>query len=243
MNKKTTVFLIISIIIICIGIISIFCTKKQNENAIINQTENSTTQLEQTQKEEIDLNNDNLKAKDYGIITNIENNTITIKNEELIQIEINEETKITNYRTAENMNLADIKIGDYYKSGEIIRNISGDEWKEECIKNLAYCYKEGNLICNPQEITNIQNMEDYVIITLTMEDTTTEYFSGKDSGNNTFELKAIAYSNLNIPTSSGGVTVYNLKEEVEGFMFWIGLDKETINNRYPVISDIEIYDK
>ena len=75
MNKKTTVFLIISIIIICIGIISIFCTKKQNENAIINQTENSTTQLEQTQKEEIDLNNDNLKAKDYGIITNIENNT------------------------------------------------------------------------------------------------------------------------------------------------------------------------
>lgn len=40
-----------------------------------------------------------------------------------------------------------------------------------------------------------------------------------------------------------GVTVYNLKEEVIGFMFWIGLDKNTINNKYPVISDIEIYDK
>ncbi len=243
MNKKTIVFLIISIIIICIGIISIFCTKKQNENVIINQTENNTNQLEQTQKDEIDLNNNNLKTKDYGIITNIENNTITIKNEELIQIKINENTKITNYRTAENMNLADMKIGDYYKSGEVIRNISGEEWKKECIKNLAYCYKEGNLICNPQEITDIQNMGNYVIITLIMEDSTTEYFSGKDSGNNTFELKVIAYSNLNIPTSSGGVTVYNLKEEVIGFMFWIGLDKETINNKYPVISDIEIYDK
>lgn len=86
-------------------------------------------------------------------------------------------------------------------------------------------------------------MGDYVIITLTMEDTTTEYFSGKDSENNTFELKVIAYSNLNIPTSSGGVTVYNLKEETIGFMFWISLDKDTINNKYPVISDIEIYDK
>lgn len=241
MNKKTMVFLIISIIIICIGIIYVFCTKKQNENVIINQTENNTTQLEQIQKEETNSNNNN--TKDYGIITNIENNTITIKNEELIQIKINQETKITNYRTAENMNLSNIKIGDYYKSGEIIRNISGDEWKEECIKNLAYCYKEGNLICNPQEITNIQNMGDYVIITLTMEDTTTEYFNGKHSGNNTFELKAIAYSNLNIPTYSGGVTVYNLKEEVIGFMFWIGLDKDTIKNKYPVISDIEIYDK
>lgn len=68
MNKKTTVFLIISIIIICIGIISVFCTKKQNENVIINQTENNTTQLEQTQKDEIDLNNNNLKTKDYGIL-------------------------------------------------------------------------------------------------------------------------------------------------------------------------------
>lgn len=239
MNKKTIVFLIISIITISIGIY----TKKQNENVNINQIENNTNQLNQTQKEEINLNNNNLKTKDYGIITNIENNTITMKNEELFQIKINEDTKITNYRTAENMNLADIKIGDYYKFGEVIRNISGDEWKKECIKNLAYCYKEGNLICNPQEITNIQNMGDYVIITLTMEDTTTEYFSGKDIRNNTFELKVIAYSNLNIPTSSEGVTVYNLKEEVIGFMFWIGLDKETINNKYPVISDIEIYDK
>lgn len=241
MNKKTMVFLIISIIIICIGIIYVFCTKKQNENVNINQIENNTNQLNQNQKEKIDLNNNN--SKDYGIITNIENNTITIKNEELFQIKINEETKITNYRTAENMNLADIKIGDYYKAGAVIRNISGDEWKKECIKNLAYCYKEGNLICNPQEIINIQNMGDYVIVNLIMEDSTAEYFNGKDRENNTFELQAIAYSNLNIPTSSGGVTVYNLKEEVIGFMFWIGLEKDTINNKYPVISDIEIYDK
>ena len=167
--------------------------------------------------------------------------TKTIENEGVYQIKIDD--KITNYRTDEHMNLSDIKIGDYYKSGEVIRNISGEEWEKECIKNLAYCYKDGNLICNPQEITNIQNMGDYVIITLIMEDVTTEYFNGKDSGNNTFELKVIAYSNLNIPTYSGGVTVYNLKEEVMGFMFWIGLDKETINNKYPVVSDIEIYDK
>ncbi len=228
MNKKIVVFLIIIITALCVGIILIFNNKNQYEN-IVEQVEN----------------NSNSKVIDYGIITNIENNIITIENEEIdypYQIKIDEDTKITNYRTTESMTISDIKIGDYYNCGKIVRNITEEEWKKECIKNLAYCYKEGNLICNPQEITNIQNMGNYVIITLTMEDSTTEYFNGKDS-RNTFELKAIAYSNLNIPTSSGDVTVYNLKEEVTGFMFWIGLDKDTINNKYPVISDIEIYDK
>jgi hypothetical protein len=240
MSKKTAIILITGIIIICIGIITIIFTKSQNEN-VMNQIEYNN-ELNQEQQKENDLNNNNSKVKDYGIITNIENDIITIQNKDVYQVKIDKNTRIINYRTAENMNLSDIKIGDYYMSGEIIRDISGEEWKKECIKNLAYCYKEGNLICNPQEITNIQNMGDYVIITLIMEDSTAEYFNKKDS-KNTFEIKAIAYSGLNIPTSSGGVTVYNLKEEVIGFIFWIGLDKDTINNKYPVISDIEIYDK
>ncbi len=240
MSKKTAIILITGIIIICIGIITIIFTKSQNEN-VMNQIEYNN-ELNQEQQKENDLNNNNSKVKDYGIITNIENDIITIQNKDVYQVKIDKNTRIINYRTAEDMNLSDIKIGDYYMSGEIIRDISGEEWKKECIKNLAYCYKEGNLICNPQEITNIQNMGDYVIITLIMEDSTAEYFNKKDS-KNTFEIKAIAYSGLNIPTSSGGVTVYNLKEEVIGFIFWIGLDKDTINNKYPVISDIEIYDK
>ena len=151
-----------------------------------------------------------------------------------------------NYRTEQNMDISDVKIGDYYinsfKGKTIIRNISGEEWKNECIKNLAYCYTEGNLSCNPIEITNVENMGNYVIITLIMGDSSTQYFRGKDNID-TFELKAIANADLNIPTSSGDVTVYNLKEEVEGFMFWIGLDENTINNEYPTINNIEIYDK
>lgn len=154
----------------------------------------------------------------------------------------NDTNEFINGRTNENMKLSDIKVGDYYTLESIIRNISGDEWKQECLKNLSNCYVEGRLTCNPQQITNVENKGNYVIITLKMEDSTTEYFKGK--GNiDTFELKAIAYSNLDIPTVSGGVTVYNLKEEVEGFMFWIGLDKNTIDNEYPTINNIEIYDK
>lgn len=107
---------------------------------------------------------------------------------------------------------------------------------------MANCYVNGSLWCNPEEITNVQNMGNYVIITLKMVDCATEYFKGKDNLDS-FELKAIAYSNLNIPTTTGGVSVYNLKEETEGFIFWIGLDKNTIDNKYPVINDIEIYDK
>ena len=185
------------------------------------------------------------KIIDYGIITNINNNVITIKNEEIdyqYEITVDENTQLTNYRTTENMDLTDLKIGDYYNSGKIIRNITGEEWKKECIKNLAYCYDEGDLICIPERITNIENKGNYVIITLIMGDSATEYIKGKDNIE-TFELQAIAYSNLDIPTVSGNVTIYNLKEETEGFMFWIGLDKNTINNQCPTINDIEIYDK
>ena len=187
----------------------------------------------------------NTKIIDYGIITSINNNVITIKNKEIdyqYEITVDKDKQLTNYRTTENMNLSDLKIGDYYNSGEIIRNITGEEWKKECIKNLAYCYDEGNLVCNPERITNVENKGNYVIITLIMGDSSTEYINGKNNIE-TFELQAIAYSNLNISTSSGNVNIYNLKEETEGFMFWIGLDKNTINNKYPCINNIEIYDK
>ena len=131
---------------------------------------------------------------------------------------------------------------DYYDAGKIIRNITGEEQKQECLKNLANCYVEGTLYCYPREITKVENMGNYVIITLIMEDGATEYFKGKDNLDY-FELRVIAKADLDIPTSAGDVTIYNLKEETEGFMFWIGLDKETINNKYPTIKYIEIYDK
>ncbi len=247
-NNKIIVVVGIILVLICgIIVFNIGDREHNNENGVIN----NITEKQDIEKEDLSevenymTNTINNKVVDNGIITNIENNVITIQNEEIDYpyiINVDNETKLTNYRTNENMSISEVKIGDYYNSGKIIRNITGDEWKKECIKNLAYCYEDGNLICNPKEIMNIQNMGNYVIITLIMEDSTTGYFNGKDNLS-TFELKAIAYPNLNIPTSSGKVNVYNLKEEVIGFMFWIGLDKDTINNKYPVISDIEIYDK
>lgn len=233
--KKIFLVLIVIVIIISIGVAAIFCRNNEKD---MNKTENSDL-LNQDRISEIDYSN----AIDYGIITNIKNDSITVKNENSYEIKLDKNTKLKNLRTAEAIDLSDIKIGDYYKSGEIIRNISGDEWERECIKNLANCYREGHLICNPQKVMNVENMGDYVLITLLMTDSTTAYFNEEGSKNNTFVLKAIAYSNLKIPTSSGEVTVYNLKEEVNGFMFWIGLDKNTIDNKYPVISNIEIYDK
>ena len=148
--------------------------------------------------------------------------------------------KFQNYRTTEDINISDVKIGDYYIDGKIIRNISGEELKKECIKNLAYCYEQGDLICNPKEITNIQNMGNYVIISVIMEDSTSKYFNKENA--DTFDLKAKASADLKIPTHSNDVTVFNLKEKVVGFMYWIGLDKNTINDKYPTIIDIEIYD-
>lgn len=193
-----------------------------------------------------DITIDN-KTSMQGNIVEVGDNYIVVQEKEgenQYKIDAASETnQFTNYRTEEDIKISDIKIGDYYAgSGKIARNISGEEWKKECIKNLANCYTRGNLICNPREIVNVKNMGNYVIITFIMEDVTTEYFDEKAEVS-TFELNAIANSNLEIPTVSEGVTVYNLKEETDGFMFWIGLDKDTINNQYPTINDIEIYDK
>lgn len=187
------------------------------------------------------------KTSVQGNIVEVGDNYIVVQKKEgenQYKIDVTSEiNQFTNYRTEEEIKISDIKIGDYYAGrGKIVRNISGEEWKKECIKNLANCYTSGNLICNPREIVNVKNMGNYVIITFIMEDATTKYFDEKAEAS-TFELNAIANSNLNIPTVSGGVTVYNLKEETDGFMFWIGLDKDTIDNQYPTINDIEIYDK
>ena len=179
-----------------------------------------------------------------GSIIDVKDDYIVVKETEKEQeyrVNVNSVTKqFKNYRTTENINIADVKVGDYYIDGKIIRNISGEELKKECIKNMAYCYEKGDLICNPQEITKIQNMGDYVIISVIMRDDTSKYFNKENA--DTFELNAKASADLKIPTHSKNVTVFNLKEEVVGFMYWIGLDKNTINDQYPTIIDIEIYD-
>lgn len=219
-----------------------------NLSTVYDANGNNVNQLNR-EKEDITKTIINKDVSYRGIISLVNDNYIYFVTEDFKNLYF-EKSKFTytNGRTSEDMNIEEIKAGDYIcvhheRSFEVFRNITGEEWEKECIKNLAYCYEQGSLICNPQQITKIQNMGDYVIITLIMEDSTTKYFNGKDSEYNTFELNVIAYANLNIPTYSGGVTIYNLKEEVEGFMFWIGLDKNTINNKYPVINDIHIYDK
>ena len=183
--------------------------------------------------------------------TNLSGSIIDVKDDYIVVRETEKEQeykvnaniitkKFQNYRTTEDINISDVKIGDYYIDGKIIRNISGEELKKECIKNLAFCYEQGDLICNPKEITNVQNMGNYVIISVIMEDSTSKYFNKENA--DTFELKAKASADLKIPTHSNDVTVFNLKEKVVGFMYWIGLDKNTINDKYPTIIDIEIYD-
>lgn len=183
--------------------------------------------------------------------TNLSGSIIDVKDDYIVVKETGKEQeykvnanigtkKFKNYRTTEDINISDVKVGDYYIDGKIIRNISGEELEKECIKNMAYCYEKGDLICNPQEITKIQNMGDYVIISVIMRDDTSKYFNKENA--DTFELNAKASADLKIPTHFKDVTVFNLKEEVVGFMYWIGLDKNTINDKYPTIIDIEIYD-
>lgn len=178
-----------------------------------------------------------------GLITEINEDSIFIKDKELdyiFKIDIDENSKLTNYRTEEDIDISDVKVGDYYVEGKIVRNISEDEWKKECLKNMAYCFDSNYLYCGAS-IEKVENMGDYVIMTFEISDSATEYFN-EDNKWDSFELKAIAYPDLEIPTHNGGVTVYNVKEKAGNLMTWIELDKNTIDDKYPVITTYEVYD-
>ena len=192
MKKGIKIFFIVFAFFVIVVLADTIQAKRFNNRPLTKITENANGG-EEDLSQFIYVDKD-IKIIDEGLITNINRQSITIKDKETdysYEIAIDEHTQFINDRTTETMKLDDIKIGDYYNAGRIIRNITGEEWKKECIKNLAYCCEEGgNLLCNPQKITNIENKGNYVIITLIMEDTATEYINGKDNIQ-TFEFKLL----------------------------------------------------
>ena len=175
-----------------------------------------------------------------GIIEKIENNKLSVYCDgKVYEIDYSEE--FINMRTREKISLDEIKQYDYYSSsGEIARNLSGDELKEELLKNMSVAFSSGPLYANSKEIKNLENKGEYVILDVVIEDVLSDKLGRELPA--TVEVQFIANKETNIPTVQK-VELENLKEETNGFMFWIELQEDSLKDKYPVIKTIEIYDK
>ena len=90
----------------------------------------------------ININEDYRNIK--GSITKIEDERIIVLDEVGNRNEIAQKEFI-NLRTRDIINIYDISVGDYYKYGEIIRNISSDELKKELLLNLSRTFNSSKL--------------------------------------------------------------------------------------------------
>lgn len=227
-----------------------------NNEIIDNSSENVSNVSEETSNEvsgssdSNTLNTSNTSAdSDWkkatgGIITEIDEETVKIVDEkESENYLIVKNVKLVNYRTGEEMKLSDVEIGDYCApkfdgSIEIVRNISGKEWEEECKKNMAYRFDGDSLCCNPADIIEVEDMNEYLLMTLSIYDTGKEFFTD-DKEKCQFEMTVEVPTDIEIESHSG-ITVYNLKDR--NSLMWIKLDEDTLDNKYPTVETIEVYD-
>lgn len=227
-KKKIKYGIICMIVLLCIVFIINFY--------VVNTTRN---QILTDDKENIMQEIENVKDIS-GIIEKIENSKLYVYCDgKVYEIDYSEE--FINMRTREKISLEEIKQYDYYSSnGEIARNLSGDELKEELQKNMAVAFSHGPLYANPTEIKNVDNKGEYVILDVVIEDALSDKLGREFPA--TVEVQLIANQETNIPTVQK-VELQNLKDETNGFMFWIELQEDTLKDKYPIIKTIEIYDK
>ena len=175
-----------------------------------------------------------------GIIEKIDNNKLSVYCDgKVYEIDYSEE--FINMRTREKISLKEINVYDYYESsGEIARNISGNELKQELLKNMAKCFSSGPLYAKPIQITNLEDKGEYVIIDVTMEDALSGKLGRQFDARVDMKLKVNNKTNISTVQK---IDIKDLKEETNGFMFWIEIVEDTIDDEYPTVKTIEIYDK
>lgn len=194
----------------------------------------------------IDLN-DKLKEHWYsGIITKIENNAIYFDNEDKTKsykLELKEDYKFVSLRTNEDIDIKDIKVGYYidtfcYYNDDVFgiaSNITGEALKKEIFDNL--CLNDGggnvsNIVASPiVENIDIINSSK-AIMKISVKDIYAEYL-GNDE---TFEFEFMLNDKTEIKSKSGlAYSIDTINNALHDFVD-LRIDKNTINDEYPVLA-------
>lgn len=231
----------IGIIILIFIILAIAIKNYTTFNRNLNEeTSMNINEVVDKNEESIKTTNKVLEKQVNGIIEKIDNNKLFVYCDGIIE-EVDYTEELINMRTREKILLKEINVYDYYESsGEIARNISGNELKQELLKNMAKCFPSGPLYANPIQITNLEDKGEYVIIDVTMEDVLSGKLGRQFDARVDMKLKVNNKTNISTVQK---IDIKDLKEETNGFMFWIEIVEDTIDDEYPTVKTIEIYDK
>lgn len=173
-----------------------------------------------------------------GIIYNIDENYIYFSsdNEKKYYIDKNAFLYL-NGRTAKDMNITDVNVGDYLDDHKrkiaIFRNITGEELNQELLYNFTLTEKE-EMIGNSIEIQDINIVNgNTAFVTIRYSDLIGDYLT-----NETFETLVEFNSNTKFYSKGNNVHSVNDLETVKYNINHITLDRNTINKKNPAIVTI-----
>ena len=218
------------------------CSEKAPDfNEENNYTFQEDVSKDDTNKQPQDATQDILNGEFYftGPIYNIDENYIYFSrdNEKKYYIDKNAFSYL-NGRTTKDMNIVDVKVGDYllHNEGKIIiyRNISGEELNQELLYNFTLAPDKRIMFANVIEIEDINIVNnDTALVKVRYGD-----LIGNDLTNETFETLIEFNSNTKFYSKGGNINSINDLETAKYNINSIVLDKNTINKKNPAIVTI-----
>lgn len=218
------------------------CSEKAPDfNEESNYTFQEDVSKDDTNKQPQDATQDILNGEFYftGPIYNIDENYIYFSrdNEKKYYIDKNAFSYL-NGRTTKDMNIVDVKVGDYllHNEGKIIiyRNISGEELNQELLYNFTLAPNKRIMFANVIEIEDINIVNnDTALVKVRYGD-----LIGNDLTNETFETLIEFNSNTKFYSKGGNINSINDLETAKYNINSIVLDRNTINKKNPAIVTI-----
>lgn len=218
-----------------------FSEKAPEFNEESNYTFQEDVSKDDTNKQPQDATQDILNGEFYftGSIYNIDENYIYFSrdNEKKYYIDKNAFSYL-NGRTTKDMNIVDVKVGDYllHNEGKIIiyRNIVGEELNQELLYNFTLTPDERIMFANSIEIEDIKIVNGNIaLVKIKYGD-----LIGNDLTNETFEALIEFNSNTKFYSKGGNINSINDLETAKYNINSIVLDRNTINKKNPAIVTI-----
>lgn len=179
----------------------------------------------------------------FGEIIDITDKYLKIQKEnmdiKLVEIDW-KSTNFVNYRTKESLTMYGIKVGDYFMDKQIIRNITGQELIRESLKNIVDT--SNTILFVPTKIISIKDMNEYYIVKIEMEDSTSEYFGKTIENRDKYELEFIINNDTKFYPEEKGISISTIQDICENYITTIYISEKSIDSEYPIITKIDVYD-
>lgn len=190
----------------------------------------------------------------HGIITKIENNKIYFKDKDNKEysLENNDGIKYIDGRTAYSYSFNEIKnnyyieVDSFSKDCYIYKNITGEELKKELLISLSLPEEVNMMRTSVNDLTEVKQLgNNEAILTFNISDlVSSEYFPDVNDEEHKFnvELKVTKDTKYNSKFYIG--TPYNintLEKAKNEAMFYIRINSNTLDKKYPEILEFDAY--